>query len=80
MSAENNSRLIDAGRTEGRAPYDRFTVTLNNEELAAVEGWRQANNLPTTESALRELVRLGLLSDLSQAYDVVKSIRNSVDG
>lgn len=80
MSGENDSRLIDAGRVQAGAPRRVFSVRLNEEEMAAVEGWRQANNVPTVEEALRELVRLGLLGELSQAYEVVKSIRNSVDG
>ena len=80
MSGENKSRLIDPGRAESGAPDCCFSVTLNEEELSAVDGWRRANNIPTTEGAIRELLRLGLLSELSRAYDVVKSIRNSVDG
>ena len=56
-----------------------ISVTLNSAEAAAVEGWRKANNVATTSLALRELVRLGLLSELSDAYDVVSSIRRSVD-
>ncbi len=80
MSGENNSRFIDAGRVEVGARHECFSVMLNDEELSAVEGWRLANNIPTTESAIRELVRLGLLGELAQAYDVVKSIRKSVDG
>lgn len=79
MSGDIDPRLMDAERAENAGSYGCFSVVLNDEEAAAVEGWRLANNIPTTESALRELVRLGLLSELSQAYDVVKSIRNSVD-
>lgn len=79
MAGDKDTCLIDAGRANGDAPLDHFSLSLNAEEAAAVEGWRSANKVSSTENALRELVRLGLLSELSQAYDVVKSIRKSVD-
>ncbi len=55
-------------------------LTLNNEEFAAVEGWRAANNLPSMAHAVRELLRLGLLSEISKVYGVVSAVRDSVDG
>ena len=55
-------------------------LELDSEEFAAVEGWRVANNLPTTAHAVRELLRLGLLSEISKVFGVVSAVRESVDG
>lgn len=57
----------------------QFSVVLNAEELSAVKGWKYANDADSTPQALRELVRLGLLSEISGAYGLIKSIRQSVD-
>lgn len=43
-------------------------VPLTEEELAAVDGWQRANELASRESALRQLVRLGLLSEIGRIY------------
>lgn len=50
-------------------------VPLNEEERAAVEGWRAANALETSADAVRELVRLGLLSEIARAYRSVTQPR-----
>lgn len=54
-------------------------VLLDEEQLAAVEGWRSANLIPTRPEALRELVRLGLLSEIAKIHQLVSDIRASVD-
>lgn len=43
-------------------------VRLNQEELSAVEGWRQANDFESREDAMRHLIRLGLLSEIGRIY------------
>lgn len=50
-----------------------ITVSLSEEELAAVEGWRRANDLDSWETAVRQLVRLGLLNEISRIYQSVTS-------
>lgn len=51
-------------------PTVRIEVPLTDEEHAAVQGWRQANGLGSTESAARQLIRLGLLSEIGRIYQV----------
>lgn len=46
-------------------------MPLSDEELAAVEGWRKANDLDSREAAIRHLVRLGLLNEISRIYQSV---------
>ncbi len=55
-----------------------FAVTLDPEEHAAIEGWRQANNISTLSEAARVLLRLGLLGEISKVYGVVSAVRRSV--
>ncbi|MEM8842249.1 MAG: hypothetical protein AAGD47_10785 [Pseudomonadota bacterium] len=43
-------------------------LPLTEEELAAVDGWQLANELASRETALRQLVRLGLLSEIGRIY------------
>lgn len=47
---------------------ERVEVSLNRDELTAVEGWRQANDHMSREDAIRHLVRLGLLSEIGRIY------------
>ena len=54
--------------------FDVFTnaeVCLSDEEFAAVEGWRRANQYDCRAEALRALVRLGLLSEIGRVYRAV---------
>ena len=55
-----------------------YLIELDAELLAAAEGWRKANHIPTTNEALSELIRLGLLSEISHLHDLVASIRDSI--
>ncbi len=49
--------------------YDsQISIDLTDEELAAVEGWRKANRYASIEQASRELLRLGLLSEIARTY------------
>lgn len=43
-------------------------VSLDEEELAAVEGWRQANMLTSQEDAVRALLKLALISEVARTY------------
>lgn len=43
-------------------------IDLSDEELAALEGWRKANRVQSLETATRELLRLGLLSEIGRTY------------
>ena len=45
-----------------------INVELSDEELAAVEGWRRANDLDSHGAAVRQLVRLGLLNEIGRIY------------
>ena len=45
-----------------------FEVTLNDDELAAVGAWREANAILTTQEALQDLVQIGLLSEIRHIY------------
>lgn len=47
---------------------DRIEIALKEEELAALEGWRAANQLPSREAAARHLIQLGLLSEIGKIY------------
>jgi len=63
----------DLGDTPSSIP-----VPLDDEELAAVEGWRAANLITSLPDAVRELVRLGLLSEIAKVQKLVEDIRASV--
>lgn len=49
----------------------RIEVPLSNEEIAAIDGWRKTNGVSSRESAVRQLVRLGLLSEIGRIYQSV---------
>lgn len=50
-------------------------VTMNDELIAAVEGWRSAHGLSEQSEALGELVRLGLMSEIAKIYRLVADNR-----
>ena len=79
MPTDIQTSFVDAEQENLPTSSAGVPVLLNAQELSAVEGWRSANNIQSTEQAMRELVRLGLLSEISGAYDVVASIRRAVD-
>lgn len=47
------------------------SVVLTGEQAAAVEGWRVANNIASRPEAVRELVKLGLLSEIGRVYRMI---------
>ena len=54
-------------------------VSLNEEQLAAVDGWRAANRIDSREHAIQELVRLGLLSEIARVYRMISGMRDDPD-
>jgi len=58
----------------------RLEVSLSEEQRAAVEGWRAANRIGSCEEAVKELVRIGLLSEIALIYRMVAGTRNDPDG
>jgi hypothetical protein len=53
----------------------RVAVTLNDEQMAAVEGWRLAHGFDDQSEALGELVRLALLGEIAKIYRLVSENR-----
>ncbi|MBK1623725.1 hypothetical protein CKO32_09135 [Afifella marina DSM 2698] len=54
--------------SEASGAVHKVVVTLTDEQLAAAEGWRSARGIPERSEALGELIRLGLLSEISRVY------------
>ena len=52
-------------------------VLLGQDELAALDGWRKANNDMSRPEAVRQLVRLGLLSEVGRIYQETTRGKNS---
>ncbi len=51
-----------------QADDNRITIVLDAEQLAAVRGWANANNMTSVSIAASELVRRGLLTEISEAF------------
>lgn len=78
---------MDVDYGTGRAPTvspgsagekrHRVTVALNEEQMAAVEGWRMAHGIADQADALGELVRLALLGEIAKIYRLVSDGRSS---
>lgn len=49
----------------------RIEIPLSDEEISAVDGWRKANGVGSREAAVRQLLRLGLLSEIGRIYQSV---------
>lgn len=67
-SREGNGRAngLDVGNGQRRVE-----VTLTEEQFAALEGWRSANRVGDRSEAVRELVRIGLLSEIGRVYRLI---------
>lgn len=61
------------GSAAGDGTLRRYCVaaTVNDDLIAAVEGWRRAHGLAEQSEALGELVRLGLMSEVAKIYRLV---------
>jgi len=75
----NGARSISVSNDEFDHHEHNLEILLNNEQMAAVEGWRAANRIETREEAVQELVRIGLLSEIGRIYRIVAGIREDVD-
>lgn len=70
MSASKNGNGT-AGAGSALPGGLRIEVVLNEEQFAALEGWRYANRVADRSEAARELVRLGLLAEIARVYRLV---------
>ncbi len=61
--------IHDGSNGEGRKI--KVSIELSGEQAAAVEGWRAANRIPSHSHAVRELVRIGLLSEIGRIYRMI---------
>jgi hypothetical protein len=62
---------------DGDANVMSVTVVLSGEQAAAVEGWRMAHRMDSQAEAVRELVRIGLLSEIGRIYRMIAGGRGS---
>lgn len=76
--SQRGQESFDVERDELGDTPNAIAVALDDEELAAVEGWRAANLIASLPDAVRELVRLGLLSEIAKVQKLVEDIRASV--
>jgi hypothetical protein len=57
---------------------ERLQVMLSEDELAAVDGWRFAQRMPSRAAAIRELLRRGLMTErIESAKDGRRSVRRA---
>lgn len=62
----------------GLSDLNNYSVVLSKDEALAIEGWRQANGFSTSETAICALLRIALLSELSQSQSVLDAVRQAV--
>lgn len=64
---------VDGDLGPGDAFLRRYCVTayVDDDLIAAVEGWRRAHGVAEQPEALGELVRLGLMSEVAKIYRLV---------
>lgn len=83
MSSKHNPRdfsnLPGDSLERGSGGQIQLSVSVPTDLVSAVEGWRNANNLKTTDEALETLVRLGLLGEIAKTYETVKRIQKNLD-
>lgn len=73
-----DGRAISIDAVEGRNGNTiRVAVVLTGEQAAAVEGWRVANRIESQPDAVRELVRIGLLSEIGRIYRMISGGRDA---
>jgi hypothetical protein len=77
-----NERPIGSGRATCAANPKKLKrhhviVALNDEQMAATEGWRTAHGIADQSEALSELVRIGLLSEIAKIYRLVSDHRST---
>ncbi len=67
-------RLVDLDNVS-QASRHHVIVALDDEQLAAVEGWRIAQGIAEQPDALSTLVRIGLLSEIAKIYRLIADNR-----
>jgi len=65
-----DKRILPRGALNrtGNAGLVHLVVDLDSEELAVIEGWRQANLLSSQADAARALIQLGIMSEVSRTF------------
>ncbi len=56
-----------------------ISVSVPADLVSAVEGWRNANDVKTTEEAFEALVRVALLGEIAKSYKTIKQIQKNLD-
>jgi hypothetical protein len=74
-----NGRQIDVDITDKTERRINVTIELTGEQAAAVEGWSAANRISSHKEAVRELVRIGLLSEIGRIYRMISDGRDRDD-
>lgn len=67
----------DASGVTSLGSRHKVLVSISDELIAAVEGWRSAHGLTDQSEALGELVRLGLMSEIAKIYRLVTEDRDA---
>lgn len=57
--------MADDRRDAPSVPVDVF---LSEQEIAAIIGWQRAQGLESFDTAIRHLLRLGLLTEIGRIY------------
>jgi Arc/MetJ-type ribon-helix-helix transcriptional regulator len=78
LQAEFHTGLNRVTR-DADGPTINVSVVLTGEQAAAVEGWRVANRIDSQSDAVRELVRIGLLSEIGRIYRMIAGGSNDDD-
>jgi hypothetical protein len=83
VSANSERTINGSSHSATRNGFDErdhsVEVSLSEEQMAAVEGWRAANRIESRKKAVQELVRLGLLSEIARVYRMVAAARDDFD-
>ncbi|NMG41857.1 hypothetical protein GRZ55_21735 [Chelativorans sp. ZYF759] len=75
MGEASNGKRAQLTSNGAHEHYEsRLEISLEGEQLAAVDGWRFANRIDSREEALQELVRIGLLSEIGRVYRLVAGL------
>lgn len=71
----NGDARLAPSRTPANDRSHTILVALNDEQMAAVEGWRAAHGISDRPEALGQLIQLGLLSEIAKIYRLVSENR-----
>lgn len=79
MASEHDRQGFEAQLAERSDEDVVVTLALPANIFSAVEGWRTSMQLASTEDALRELVRLGLLGEIAKSYETLNAVKRTLD-